>query len=134
MQEVVANPALRRILTRSMRENVRVGLASGIRFAPLQGLTGTRLQLFLRSPLPIAESLPKLMARRMGATPNPGSTLQSIRRGGKTEIDYLNGAVVAAAASVGLTAPVNAAIVDLVHEVERTREFLTPEQVAARIA
>jgi 2-dehydropantoate 2-reductase len=133
VQEVIANPLLRRILTRSMRENVRIGLASGIRFAPLQGLSGARLRLFLSAPLSLAESLPKLMARRMGVTPNPGSTLQSIRRGSKTEVDYLNGAVVAAATRLGRTAPVNAAIVDLVHEVERKREFLTPEQVAARI-
>jgi 2-dehydropantoate 2-reductase len=133
VQQVIANAQLRRILTRSMRENVSIGLASGIRFAPLQGLSATRLRLFLRAPLPLAESLPKLMARRMGATPNPGSTLQSIRRGSKTEVDYLNGAVVAVAAGIGRTAPVNAAIVDLVHEVERTHEFLTPEQVTARI-
>jgi 2-dehydropantoate 2-reductase len=133
VQDVVANPQLRRILTRSMRENVRVGLASHVRFAPLQGLTSARLQLFVRTPLPLAESLPKLMARRMGAVPNPGSTLQSIRRGALTEVDYLNGAVVAAAAKVGLEAPVNAAIVELVHEVEKTHEFLTPAQVAERI-
>jgi 2-dehydropantoate 2-reductase len=133
VQEVVADPQLRRILTRSMRENVRVGLASGIRFAPLQGLTSSRLRLFARTPLPLAESLPKLMARRMGSVPNPGSTLQSIRRGALTEVDYLNGAVVAAAAAVGLEAPVNAAIVELVHEVEKAHEFLTPAQVAERV-
>jgi 2-dehydropantoate 2-reductase len=133
VQEVIAIPALRRILTRSMQENVRVGMASRIRFARLQGLSNTRLRLFARTPLPLAESLPKLMARRMGAIPNPGSTLQSIRRERKTEVDYLNGAVLAAASRVGLAAPVNAGIVELVHEVEKTREFLTPEQVAARI-
>jgi 2-dehydropantoate 2-reductase len=133
VQEVVANAQLRRILTLSMRENVRVGFSSGIRFAPLQGLTAARLRLFLNSPLPIAESLPKLMARRMGAVPNPGSTLQSVRRGALTEIDYLNGAVVAAAGKLGLTAPVNATIVDLVHDVERTKEFLTVAQVVARV-
>ncbi|HEY5231015.1 MAG TPA: ketopantoate reductase C-terminal domain-containing protein, partial [Galbitalea sp.] len=133
VQEVIGDPDLRRILTRSMRENVRVGMASGIRFSRLQGLGDARLRMFARTPLPLAESLPKLMARRMGSTPNPGSTLQSIRRGGKTEIDYLNGAVIAAAAKVGMTAPVNAAIVELVHGVEQTREFLTPEQVVARV-
>jgi 2-dehydropantoate 2-reductase len=132
VQEVVANPQLRRILTRSMQENVRVGLASGVRFAPLQGLSEARLRIFLRTPLPLAESLPKLMAKRMGAVPNPGSTLQSIRRGALTEVDYLNGAVVAAAEKAGLTAPVNAAIVELVHEVERGNAFLTPAEVAAR--
>ena len=133
VQQVIANPVLRRILTRSMRENVRIGLASGIRFASLQGLSDARLRLFSRAPLPLAESLPKLMARRMGAVPNPGSTLQSIRRGSLTEVDFLNGAVVAAAVKIGLAAPVNAAIVDMVHEVEKSREFLSPEQVDARI-
>jgi 2-dehydropantoate 2-reductase len=64
--------------------------------------------------------------------PNPGSTLQSVRRGRLTEIDFLNGAVVAAASEHGLTAPINAAIVEMVHEVERTGTFLTPRQVVAR--
>jgi 2-dehydropantoate 2-reductase len=133
VQEVIGIPTLRRILTRSMQENVRVGMASHIRFARLQGLSNARLRTFARTPLPFAESLPKLMARRMGATPNPGSTLQSIRRDRQTEIDYLNGAVLAAAEKVGLAAPINAAIVDLVHEVEKSRTFLTPDQVVARV-
>ncbi|MGH1548158.1 ketopantoate reductase C-terminal domain-containing protein [Leifsonia poae] len=68
----------------------------------------------------------------MGATPNPGSTLQSIRRGQLTEIDYLNGAVVDEARAAGVEAPINAAITALVHEVERGG-FLTPDQVAERM-
>ncbi|MDQ1543261.1 MAG: 2-dehydropantoate 2-reductase [Actinomycetota bacterium] len=132
VQEVIANPKLRRIMTLSMRENVRVGLRSGVTFAEVQGLTSGRLKLFSRAPLWLAESLPKLMARRMGATPNPGSTLQSIRRGALTEIDYLNGAVVSAAAEVGVATPVNASLVALVHEVEQTHRFLAPDEVAAR--
>jgi 2-dehydropantoate 2-reductase len=133
VQETIRNSGLRRILTRSMRETVRVAAASGIRFASLQGLSNSRLRMFARTPLRMSESLPKLMARRMGATPNPGSTLQSIRRERKTEVDYLNGAVLAAATRAGLSAPVNSAIVDLVHEVENSREFLAPDQVIERV-
>jgi 2-dehydropantoate 2-reductase len=133
VQEVVAIPRLRRIMTLSMRENVRVGIATGVKFAAIQGLNNVLVRAFARAPLGIADQLPKLMARRMGATPNPGSTLQSIRRGGVTEIDYLNGAVVEAAVAARTTAPVNAAIVDLVHEVERTRDFLTPDEVVGRM-
>lgn len=132
-QEVIGIRALRRIMTASIRENVRVGVRSGVRFADLQGLTDARLRAIARAPLSVGQLLPLLMARRMGATPNPGSTLQSIRRGAVTEIDYLNGAVVAAAAETGMPAPVNAALVRLVHEVERTREFLTPTDVVARV-
>lgn len=133
VQQVVADDGLRRILVRSMKENVRIGIAQGIHFAPLQGLTDWRLRLFARTPRALAESLPKLMARRMGSTPNPGSTLQSIRRGALTEIDYLNGAVVAAAEKLGRTAPVNAALVALVHEVEDSGTFLSPADVASRV-
>jgi 2-dehydropantoate 2-reductase len=65
----------------------------------------------------------------MGATPNPGSTQQSIRRGALTEIDFLNGAVVDAAVKARVKAPVNALLTALVHQVERTHEFLAPATV-----
>jgi 2-dehydropantoate 2-reductase len=132
-QEVIGIRGLRRIMTASIRENIRVGMRSGIRFGELQGLTDSRLRALGRAPLWVGQALPLLMARRMGATPNPGSTLQSIRRGALTEIDYLNGAVVAAASEVETVAPVNAALVELVHKVERTREFVTLAEVIARV-
>ena len=69
----------------------------------------------------------------MGAVPNPGSTLQSIRRGQRTEIDYLNGAVVRAGpAGRGRQAPVNAALMALVHEVEAWVGSSCPDEVLAR--
>ncbi|CAN5183180.1 2-dehydropantoate 2-reductase [soil metagenome] len=129
VQEVVADAGLRGILTRSMRETVRIGRANHIHFEKLQGLTPGMLRLFAAAPLAIDQLLPRLMARRMGSTPNPGSTLQSLRRGQPTEVDYLNGPVVRAAAKVGRTAPINARIVELVHAVERTGTFLTPAEV-----
>jgi 2-dehydropantoate 2-reductase len=132
VQEVVGIPALRRIMTASMRENVRIGFANKVRFEKLQGLGPRGLRLFSILPLWLGQALPALMARRIGKTPNPGSTLQSIRRGQATEIDYLNGAVVHAAKRVGRTAPVNAKLVALVHEVAGSGAFLSPEQVAAR--
>lgn len=133
VQEVLKDSGLKRILTRSMKECVRTALASHVHFETLQGLTHRRLRWFAAMPLWAAASLPALMARRMGATPNPGSTLQSIKRGQATEIDYLNGAVVRAAQAIGRTAPVNAELVRLVHEVERTKAFLTPAEVARRV-
>jgi 2-dehydropantoate 2-reductase len=133
VQEVVAQGRLRRVMTASMRECVRVGFANRVRYQPLQGLGPRGLRLFSLLPLWIGQALPALMSRRIGATPNPGSTLQSIRRGQLSEIDYLNGSVVRAAEAVGMRAPVNAALVELVHEVERSGDFFTPEQVVARV-
>lgn len=133
VQEVVADARLRRILTASMRETVRIAGRIGVRFGKVQGVSGAVLSLLGAVPLGLGEQFPRLLARRMGSVPNPGSTLQSIRRGQLTEIEYLNGAVVHAAADHGLLAPVNAAIVALVHEVERTGEFMAVGDVARRI-
>jgi len=131
-QAVIAHPGLRRIMTDGMRETVRVALVAGVRFAPLQGLSHPILAAFAWAPFQVAQLLPLLLARRMGVVPNPGSTLQSIRRGQRTEVDSLNGAVVHAAREAGHAAPVNSALVDLVHEVEANGSFLTPAEVIAR--
>jgi len=133
VQEVIADRRLRFIMTASIRENVRIGLRNGIRFETLQGLNHRILRLFAGLPLWLGQVLPLQMSRRIGRVPNPGSTLQSIRRGQVTEIDYLNGAVVRAAVAVGRTAPVNAKLVELVHGVETSGRFLTADEVAAAV-
>ncbi len=133
VQEVIANRQLRRIMTASMRENVRIATASRVHFEKLQGLSHRRLRLFSLLPLWAGQLLPLLMSARIGRTPNPGSTLQSIRRGQPTEIDHLNGAVVNAALALGRTAPINAALVALVHQVESSGEFFSPAQVVERV-
>jgi 2-dehydropantoate 2-reductase len=134
VQDVVADDGLRNVMTASMRESVRVARATGVRFGSMQGVPGRVLELIGVLPLWAGAAFPRLLARRMGSVPNPGSTLQSIRRGQLTEIDFLNGAVVDAARAGGVPAPVNTAIVEMVHEVERTGEFLSVSDVLARIA
>ncbi|WP_104197054.1 ketopantoate reductase family protein [Cryobacterium sp. M15] len=132
VQEVIGQADLRRLMTRSMRETVRVGLASGVRFHTLQGLSHRRLRAFAVAPLWAGQVLPLSMRARMGKVANQGSTLQSLARGRRTEIDFLNGAVVQAATEAGVAAPVNALLTKLVHEVERSGRFLTPAEVRSR--
>ncbi|MFU8945799.1 ketopantoate reductase family protein [Mycetocola zhadangensis] len=134
VQSVIAHRSLRRIMTRSMRETVRTGVATGIRFGSLQGLGNRRLRLFAYLPITLGEALPLLFRARMGSVPNPGSTLQSIKRGQRTEIDFLNGAVVRQARAIGRSAPVNEALTALVHRVEESGEFLTPDEVLRAVA
>ena len=116
-----------------MRETVRVGIARGIRFGSLQGLSNARLRLFAAMPVAIGQVLPWMMGVRMGGVPNLGSTQQSVRRGQPTEVDHLNGAVVREAILAELDAPVNEALTVLVHEVERLGEFLPVERVLAEV-
>ncbi|MHA2327486.1 MAG: ketopantoate reductase family protein [Candidatus Hodarchaeales archaeon] len=50
---------------------------------------------------------------------NKCSMLQDLERGRRTEIDYINGFIVRESQRLGLKAPVNAAIADLVRHLER---------------
>jgi 2-dehydropantoate 2-reductase len=134
VQDTIADPQLRAVLVASMREAVGVARARGVHFEPLQGLSDPLLRLFAAAPRPLAQLLPRLMSRRIGSTPNPGSTLQSIRRGQLTEIDHLNGAVVREAHAVHREAPVNAHLVALVHRVEAEGTFITPADVARSLS
>ncbi|HET6673196.1 MAG TPA: 2-dehydropantoate 2-reductase [Agromyces sp.] len=133
VQDVVDDRRLRLVVAASMREAVRIGIARGVRFGALQGLGNRRLRLFARLPLWVGQMLPWFMRVRMGNVPNLGSTQQSVRRGQPTEVDYLNGAVVREASAAGLTAPVNAALTTLVHEVESTGTHLPAERVLAAV-
>lgn len=129
VQETVADPRLLDVLAASLQESIRVAEAAGIRFSRMAGLSGDALRALGDDP-PRARNFFRGLAQGMGDVPNPGSTLQSIRRGQPTEIDYLNGAVVREAQLHGVAAPVNATLVDLVHEVEESGRFLDPAEVA----
>ena len=132
VQDVVDHSQLRRMMTASMREAVQVGMAAGIRFGAIQHLSDAKLRAFSRAPLVAGQIVPFLMRKRMGDVPNLGSTQQSLRRGQLTEIDFLNGAIVREAQRVGRIAPVNALITELVHEVERSGESLSHDDVIRR--
>src|SRR6185312_13600756 len=47
------------------------------------------------------------------------SMLQDFERGRKTEVDFINGYVVTTGHASGVPVPMNAAITDLVHQIER---------------
>ena len=132
VQEVIDHAALRRVMTASMREAVRVARARRVRFGQLQGLDDRGLRRFAQLPLWAGQRLPLQLRARMGSVPNQGSTLQSLNRGQVTEIDFLNGAIVREAAAAGMNAPVSALLTALVHEVESRGASLTPEAVLAR--
>ncbi|WP_167140412.1 2-dehydropantoate 2-reductase [Diaminobutyricimonas sp. TR449] len=134
VQAVIDDPRLRRIMTRSMRETARVGLARGVRFATLQGITPLAVWALAHAPLWVGERVPRGIRKYLGDVPNPASTLQSIRRGQPSEIDFLNGAVVEQALGTDVATPVNRTLTDLVHEVERTGRHLSTDEVVARVS
>ncbi|GAB3279470.1 2-dehydropantoate 2-reductase [Sinomonas notoginsengisoli] len=133
VQTTLADPALRRIVLESIREAIAVGRAQGVEFGALDGMPPSLLGVLGSAPRPVGSVLLRIMGRRLGREAVLGSTLQSVQRGLPTEIDYLNGALVARAREVGLEAPVNEGLVKLVHEVEHSHRYYAPGQVAARM-
>lgn len=133
-QEALAFPALRTAVAAAMRETARVARVAGIRPGGLPGLTpSVSRRLLTLPPVLTGRLVAARMVAGMGAVPNLGSTLQSIRRGVPSEIDHLSGAVSAEGRRLGVPTPVNDRIVALVHEVESTRRFLPAAEAAARL-
>src|SRR5690554_3864188 len=133
VQEVIDDPTLRGLLNASMQEAVRVGLARGIHFEEVNQVTHDTFVRLAEAPPGEADFLALQLRAYLGDVPNPGSTLQSIRRGQASEIDFLNGAIVSAGADAGMPTPINERLVELVHEVERTGRFLEPAAVRAAL-
>ncbi|WP_375388095.1 ketopantoate reductase family protein [uncultured Amnibacterium sp.] len=134
LQEAIASGPLTAAIAAAMRETIRVAHADGVRLAGLPALPPALVRTLDRLPLPFAAvALRRGVLARMGDVPNPGSTLQSIRRGRPTEIDHLSGAVVATGARMGVPTPVNRRIVEVVREVAATGRFLSPDDAARRL-
>jgi 2-dehydropantoate 2-reductase len=92
------------------------------------------IETMARESLPIASTLLRKKAESLGRVPVLGSTLQSIKRGTTTEVDYLNGEIVNLGKKNGIPTPVNSLIVGLVHQVEIIRKFLTIDELTQRLS
>ena len=128
--QVYADPFLASLAIRIMREGLNASKKAGIRLESLPDVSVglTRLVNFL--PVKLAARVAAARVDRM-KTPWPllGSTLQSLRRNRPTEIDYLNGEVVELGIKTGVPTPLNAKIMELVHQVEQTGTFFNAEEV-----
>lgn len=57
------------------------------------------------------------------------STLQSLRRGSSSELDYLNGEIVRLGEKIGRPTPYNSGLLETGRRVFETRRNLTPEEL-----
>lgn len=57
------------------------------------------------------------------------SSLQSLQRGRKTEVDYINGEIVRLGKEVGFPVSVNEALVEIVHSIERGKKEISSENL-----
>lgn len=114
----LGDPRLRRLCLRAYAEVVDAAEAQGI---VLERIAANPKLLYL-SPgagglqALVKDWLVRYVGRKYGRV--KASMLQSLERGRKTEIDFLNGYVVERGAEVGVATPVNAALTRLIKEIE----------------
>ena len=124
----------RLLLARQVVEALAVLESAGITPAPIEGVSPGTIPRILRLP----NWLFRRVARRMLAIdPQARSSMwEDLERRRRTEIDYLQGAILALAAKTGAAAPSAKGIVRLVNDAEAARAGspgLNPEQVARAV-
>jgi 2-dehydropantoate 2-reductase len=117
--QLLFNPRYRRVLRAVMGEALSVLRAANVRPARLGAVPVSMFPLLLGLPTLL---LRLLLSVQLKADPDARSSMwEDLTRGRSTEVDELNGVIVALAAAHGCDAPLNRRIVDVVHEVEARR-------------
>ena len=127
---------VRRLALTMISETIDVARASGIRLEPVGGtLNLERLYLppgrrsgGLGLDLAVKHAIMLLVGLRFRKLKS--SMLQSLERGRRPEIDFMNGYVVARGREAGVPTPVNAALAAMVREIEAGVRPITPDNLA----
>jgi len=121
-REIASDDGLRRFSARLGSEAIRVGQALGYQ---LEAILHLDPEIIARAGEGDAEAAKMFDDHRLAQVAKPGggahrpSMGQDIVKGRKTEIEFLNGLVAHNARNVGMSAPANAALTDIVTRVER---------------
>jgi 2-dehydropantoate 2-reductase len=113
-----------------LKEALQLVDKADIRLEPLPDISIAAFRLVASLPPTLASWLLKKMMTAKNSAGVVTSTLQSLRRGRKTEIDYLNGEFVKLGERLGIPAPMNERVVELIHEIEAGGSFYSPDELA----
>ena len=129
-----SHDAVRRISIRLGSEAVRVGQALGYELESMVRIPAAKFALAPDDPRAMAEIEEALLrGTKSSARSNDQrpSMAQDIQKGRRTEIDFLNGLIIARGKEVGTPTPTHERIVDVVRQVERGQLQPRPEAVLA---
>ncbi|MDP2654756.1 MAG: 2-dehydropantoate 2-reductase [Candidatus Omnitrophota bacterium] len=129
MQETFADMDLCRLSILLLREGMEVVRNAGISFVSLPQFPVERVTGLSTMPLDQAAGIMNKTLTTLSKEPLYGSILQSIMRGKTSEIDFINGEVVALASGTKQDAPLNRRVVDWVHRVEQSGKFFDVEDI-----
>jgi 2-dehydropantoate 2-reductase len=116
-REVVGDPEGREVALALWREGYDVGMAQNLELEEVLGVPAGSLVVRDPDDLERADEALEVAMRQAGAT--KASMLQDLERGVETEVDVINGAVVAKGREFGVETPLNARLVDLIHAMQR---------------
>jgi 2-dehydropantoate 2-reductase len=130
INQVYADAYLRNLAIGIMREGQRIISRANIELESLPEVSVGLTKLLYMLPSGMAGRIVAKKYRRVITEwPLWSSTLQSVLRHRPAEIDYLNGEIVELGKCYGEATPLNTKIVELVHQVERTGQFLSSEEI-----
>jgi 2-dehydropantoate 2-reductase len=112
--EVAAHPEGRQAIFEVWTEGHEIGMAQGLSLETVLGIEPEQLASTDETGRTAAL---ETVVHHAGAT--RASMLQDVERGVRTEVDVINGGVVATAGKIGASAPLNASIVEIVQGYER---------------
>ena len=127
--KALRHPGLARLSIATIREGVKTAQLGG--FALDQSRRARTFRLM--STLPLSLSYLIFRKRLAGNFPVDSifgpSTLQSLKRGSSSELDYLNGEIVTLGKQIGRPTPYNTGLLEQGQAVFATRRNLTPEEL-----
>ena len=126
--EIMGSEAGRAITIHLAAESARVGLALGFTIPKINGATVDQWADAYRRET--YESLDKMLTPASSTGRNwRASMAQDVAKGRPTEIEYMNGHVVAQGRAKGIPTPVSAAIVETVKEIDAGTRKPAPENI-----
>ncbi len=129
MQETFSDLETCKLSIRLLYEALMVVDKAEIKLKSLPDFPVERVRALTEMSLEEASKIFSKIMTNLSETPLYGSILQSIKRKRPSEIDYFNGEIVSLGKKLGLSAPLNKKVVEMVHEVERKGEFFRPKDI-----
>ncbi|MBU0548594.1 MAG: 2-dehydropantoate 2-reductase [Candidatus Omnitrophica bacterium] len=123
MQEVFSDLDISRISIAIWKEGLDIINKAGINLVSLPGFPIENITKITSMPMAQAAVVFSQIMKNLSKEPLYGSILQSIMRGRTSEIDYINGEFIRLAKENNVYAPLNSALVDMVHQVEKNNRF-----------
>jgi 2-dehydropantoate 2-reductase len=130
--EIAAREDGRTVAHRLWTEGYHVARAAGV---PLDSLLGVPPEALTVRQGVAEEAASAALAELMShLAATKASMLQDLERGAATEVDVINGGVAATARRLGVTAPLNSRVVEIVHAFERGEGRPDPAVLAELLA